>query len=126
MGRSQEGRVKISLTIAAKEPYQLPPSVDFEGTSQTNQTKGAPIVTIVVGLVLVSFLVDLVLDVYNRITDGTIILDLRDKKVSIHNIPGASLELIVVTDTGVQHFARGDISRDVVNAFLTKALGRKL
>jgi hypothetical protein len=123
---TQEAKIPFRLTIAAKEKYDIPTDAHFEGRSETERTKALPvIVTVAVGVVLISYLTDLVLDVYNRVTEGTLVIDLRDKQVTIHNLPGASSELIVVSDSGVQHFDHSEISRDVVKAFLDKVFGSK-
>jgi hypothetical protein len=118
--------IPISVTLGSEKPYEFPPDAHFQGKLENERTKGAPvIVTVAVGIVLVSYLVDLVFDIYNRVTNGTVLIDLRDGKVSVHNVPGGTLELIVVSDSGVQNFQRSEISRDVVKAFIEKAIGRK-
>lgn len=120
-------KINIQLTIAAKDEYQFPPAAQFDGKRDTEQSKGLPvIITVALGVVLVSYLADLILDIYDRMTNGTLVVDVRNNQVDVHNIPGATDELIVVSDSGIQHFARSDISRDVVNLFLEKALGTKL
>src|SRR4051794_7708406 len=75
----QEDKIRIKLTIAADRPYQIPAEAQFTGKTDVEPSNGLPVVvTVAVGLIVVGYLAELILDIHNRVTTGIIIIDLRD------------------------------------------------
>ena len=113
---SQSKPLNITLEISAPAPFTLPPDAHFEGDIHSIQSKGFPlIVTVVIGVVVASYLTELITQVWDWATNGTVVIDLRGHGLHIRNIPFSRSEIIVITETDVRTFSRNDITKDVID-----------
>ena len=123
---SQSKPLNITLEISAPAPFTLPPDAHFEGDIHSIQSKGFPlIITVVIGVVVASYLTELITQVWDWATNGTVVIDLRGHGLHIRNIPFSRSEIIVITETDVRTFSRNDITKDVIDTFIRTALAAK-
>src|SRR6202035_2173935 len=125
-GNPQSHTLNITLTISAPTPFTLPPEAQFEGDIHSTQSKGFPlIITVAIGVVVASYLTELIAQVWDWATNGTVIIDLRGRGINIYNKPFSTSKFIIITDSDVKVFSRNDVTKDVLETFVKTALAAK-
>lgn len=110
-----EDRLRIRWHLRGDKIKAVRKSMSFDGEvipdpESATDTRGLPILYYVVGVVLIPYLADAVLEVYRDIKYGGLVICPRDGEVSIRNDPRIDGGTIIVCDdNGIEIFNQRNI-----------------